>query len=76
LFCDVGELCHCGESTPLYFVFVKQCILLLLFNAVILMIPSTLINYTMGKECKDINGTASGFFEGICQGSIINVMNV
>jgi hypothetical protein len=40
------------------------------------MVPSVLMNYLMGDECSVVNGAGAGFFEEICKGSVINVMNV
>jgi len=40
------------------------------------MMPSVLVNYLMGEECSVVNGAGGGFLEGICKGSVINVMNV
>jgi hypothetical protein len=48
LLCDLSALSHCGESTPLYFTFVKQVILLLLFNCVLVSLPAVLVNFAMG----------------------------
>jgi hypothetical protein len=49
LLCDLAELRHCGESTPLYFTFVKQIVLLLAINCLLITLPAVLINFLMGE---------------------------
>jgi hypothetical protein len=55
---------------------VKQLIVLLLFNCVLVSLPAVLVNFVMGTECKEVNGTAMGLFNSVCRGSVINIMSV
>ena len=50
--------------------------MLLLFNVFIIGIPGFVINYTQGHECGIVDGGMKGVLNGICRGSVINVMNV
>jgi hypothetical protein len=69
-------LAHCGESTALYFVFVKQILLLLAFNCILVSLPTVLVNFVMGNECAVVDGGAMGLFNSVCRGSVINIMSV
>jgi len=76
LSCELSQMFHLGASTPLYFEFIKQCLILLLFNFVILALPAFLVNYTQGQECGYVNDGVKGFLNSICRGSVINILNV
>lgn len=69
-------LAHCGESTALYFVFIKHILLLLVFNCILVSLPAVLVNFVMGSECSVVNGGAHGLFNSVCRGSVINIMSV
>ena len=38
-------------------------------------LPATIVNFTLGNECAITDGVTN-FLETICQGSVINIMNV
>jgi hypothetical protein len=50
--------------------------LLLAANLLVVALPSTLLNLTMGGECKEVDGPNGGFFSGVCRLSVLNIMNI
>ncbi len=38
-------------------------------------LPATIVNFTVGRECAVADGVQN-FLETICQGSVINIMNL
>jgi hypothetical protein len=67
---------HLGTSTPIYFEFIKQCLLLLTVNFLVIGLPAFLVNFTQGNECGLANGGVRGILNSICRGSVINILNV
>ena len=49
--------------------------MLLIFNILIITLPASIVNFTLGNECAITDGVTN-FLNSICRGSVINIMNV
>ena len=76
LCCQLEDLLHVGAAYPLYFVFIRQCIILLLINILISSVPSLVINLSSGTMCVELDGLVYNFYGLICKSSVINIMDV
>lgn len=73
---ELHEFLHIGAAYPLYFYFIKQCVVLLGINIILSSIPELIINTTQGKMCRDLDGLVYNFYSSICKSSVINIMDV
>lgn len=73
--CSLKELLHIGSAYPFYFHFLKQCIILIAVNFVIVGLPSLIINFTQGNKCSKLNADVAKFYGVVCRLSVINIMN-
>ena len=65
-----------GAAYPLYFYFIKQCLILLVVNILINSIPALIINISQGGMCVVLDGLVYNFYGLICKSSAINIMDV